>query len=81
MYVEQEEPTIDTSAWTMQERNGNIVIADTDEPIIEQLSRQAFVSDRQRGALVLGFSSAEGAKSMVDTAVGKVRDRALWAAL
>lgn len=56
----------------VQERNGNVVIADTQQPIIERLSRQAFVSDRQRGALVLGFKSAEGAKSMVDSAVGKV---------
>jgi hypothetical protein len=55
-----------------QERSGNVLIADTQLPIISQLSQHAFVSDRQRHGLVLGFRSAEGAKSMVDTAVGKV---------
>jgi raffinose synthase len=56
----------------VEERSGTIHVADTQLPIISQLSRHAFVSDRQQHGLVLGFSSAEGAKSMVDTAIGKV---------
>lgn len=56
-----------------QERSGTIHVADTQLPIISQLSHHAFVSDRQQHGLVLGFRSAEGAKSMVDTAIGKVR--------
>lgn len=57
----------------LQECSGNVVIGDTQLPIISQLSRHAFVSDRQQHGLVLGFRSSEGAKSMVDTAIGKVR--------
>jgi len=56
-----------------QERDGNVVLAGSDLRIIEQLTGQAFVTQQQKGGLVLGLSSAEGAKAMVDTALGKVR--------
>ena len=41
-------------------------------PIIQQLCGQAFVTDRQKEMLVLGFESSEGAKAMCDFALGKV---------
>ena len=57
---------------SLQERNGDLLLADSGLRIIEQLSGQAYVSQRQQGALVLGLRSAQGAKSMVDTPIGKV---------
>ena len=55
-----------------QEHDGGLAIAETGFQLLGDLSKLASVRSQADGALVLGFSSSEGAKAMVDFALGKV---------
>lgn len=56
----------------VQVQNGQVVVGDK-STIIEGLAREAVVTSASKEALVLGFELTDGAKSMADIILGKVR--------
>jgi hypothetical protein len=56
----------------LQESDGGLTIPDLSLTFLEELSSSAKVTRRQNKSVVLGVTSADGAKSMIDLSLGKV---------